>query len=388
MTHSIIGLVCLGLLIVGTASLAGSSFSAFGLVHEAGARINSLSTERARSRLSLFGNEVGAQGPHVRVTLKNAGQTSLADFPRWDIIVQYYGTDNSYYIKRLSYSAGAPGDNQWGLTGIFQDTQTLKPDVFEPGVFNVAEQIWLHLKLNPQVGATATNWATIATPNGVTTRVIFKVLPPILYVADQADQTVYKYWSDGTFLGTGPLDSLNIDARGITTDYTNFWTEDKGDDVYQYSAGFALLTSWAQTDPNNDGDGLTTDGSNIWVVNHHDNFTVYKYTKDGTLLSSFPLTGENKHATGITTDGSNIWVADHKKIKVYKYAMDGTFVSEFSLTGSNTGAEGITTDGNNIWVVDTDDDKVYKYTMAGSFDSSFSLATANADPKGITVFPR
>ena len=111
------------------------------------------------------------------------------------------------------------------------------------------------------MGATSTSWAIIATPNGVTTSVIFKVLSPILYVADKDDQTVYQYWSDGTFLRTGPLDSQNEDASGITTDYTNFWTGDKEDDVYQYSAGFALLMSWAQTAANKDAEGITTDGN-------------------------------------------------------------------------------------------------------------------------------
>ena len=311
------------MILAGTLALAGGLCSAVDLVSGSSQAMTQRTGHMARTRISREGDEVGAQGPHVRVALKNTGQTPLADFSRWDVIVQYYGTDNSYHIKRLPYTAGTPGDNQWALTGIFQDTQTLKPDVFEPGILDVAEQMWLHLKLDPQVGATSTSWATIATPNGVTTNVIFKVLPPILYVADKADATVYEYWSDGTFLRTGPLDGQNTDARGITTDYTNFWTADKGDDVYQYSAGFALLTTWTQTAPNKDAEGITTDGNNIWVVDEKDD-VVYKYTIAGSFDSSFFLAGANTDATGITTDGSNIWVVDKNDNVVYKYAMAGS----------------------------------------------------------------
>ena len=135
MTHAIISLLSIAIILAGTLALAGTSCSAVDLVFSSWQGMAESTGQMARTRISrpADDDDVGTQGSHVKVVLENTGQAGVADFSRWDIIVQYYGTDNSYYIKRLPYSAGPPGDNQWAMTGIFQDTQTLKPDVFRAG---------------------------------------------------------------------------------------------------------------------------------------------------------------------------------------------------------------------------------------------------------------
>lgn len=389
METAIAALIVLTVVLFGVLTIVQGHLSSQDAILESWREMEERTGERARTRISnQEGDEIGAQGFDVRVILKNTGQTRLADFSHWDVIVQYYDEYNNSHIKRLSYSEGNPEDDQWALTGIFQETQTSTPEFFDPGIFNTEEEAWFHLKLNPKVGAATNNWVVMSTPNGVTAQVVFEVLPSTLYVVDGVDLKVYKYRDDGTFLGSGPLDAQNQNASGITTNYTNFWTTDiTGNRAYQYTAGFSLLTSWALDGNNDDGDGVTTDGSNIWVVNHHQDKRVYKYTMDGTVISSF-LPG-NDHATGMTTDGNYIWVVSHGGDgEAFKYDMNGNPVSSFPLTDTNTDPEGITTDGSNIWVVDNSDDKVYKYDMGGTLVSSFSLIAANADPMGITVTPR
>ena len=48
----------------------------------------------------------------LEVTLRNGGATKIAEFNKWDIIVQYYDTSNNYQAQWLPYVAGAPDDNQ------------------------------------------------------------------------------------------------------------------------------------------------------------------------------------------------------------------------------------------------------------------------------------
>ncbi len=125
----------------------------------------------ARTRISREGLLVEDQD--VWVTLKNLGQTSLADFSRWDVIVQYRGSDNNYYIKHIPYTAGAPGSNQWTVEGLFQDEQTSKSEVFDPNILNPSEEIKIHMRLEPMAKDLATNWAIIITSNGIAVPVIF-----------------------------------------------------------------------------------------------------------------------------------------------------------------------------------------------------------------------
>ena len=97
----------------------------------------------------------------------------MNQFDRWDVTVQYRGTDDGYYIKRLAYTAGAPGDDQWTVTGIFLNAATADPEVFEPSILNPEEEAVLQLKLNPGVKAGSTNLVTIVAPNGVSIPIIF-----------------------------------------------------------------------------------------------------------------------------------------------------------------------------------------------------------------------
>ena len=86
------------------------------------------------------------------------------------------------------------------------------------------------------------------------------------------------------------------------------------------------MTSWDQNGNNASGRGITTDKSNIWIVDNGDD-RAYKYTMGGAYVSSFGLTAGNNRPRGITTDGINIWVVDSSDDEVYKYDMSRTFIS-------------------------------------------------------------
>ena len=109
----------------------------------------------------------------VNVTLENNGQTKLADFDKWDVIVQYYDSGGSYYIKWLPYTEGTLGDNEWEKVGIYLDAGAGTPEVFEPNVLNPGEEIKISAKLNPTVGAGTTNLVVVSTPNGIPASISF-----------------------------------------------------------------------------------------------------------------------------------------------------------------------------------------------------------------------
>lgn len=221
-------------------------------------------------------------------------------------------------------------------------------------------------------------------PNGAVDNYPF-VIPVTLFVVDNADDLVYEYQDDGTYIASHTLDSLNANARGMTTDDTKIWTSDAQDNKgYEYDTLFVLGPSWDLDSANRDSEGITIDGSNLWVLDTKDDMA-YKYNTGGAFISSFSLHSDNKDAFGITTDGTNIWVVDQTDDMAYKYDMSGAFVSSFALAAANQTASGITTNGANIWVVDKDGGRIYKYDMSGASVSSFALEAANANAEGLTV---
>ena len=102
--------------------------------------------------------------------LENSGQTKLADYDKWDIIVQYYDGAGTYYIKWLPYTEGTLGNNEWEVVWIRLDGEA---EIFEPNVLNPKEEIKIRAQFNPSVGAGTTNMVVVATPNGITASTYF-----------------------------------------------------------------------------------------------------------------------------------------------------------------------------------------------------------------------
>jgi hypothetical protein len=327
----------------------------------------------------------------IELTVYNAGNTQIGEFAKWDLVLENQLSTSSTSISYLSYTTSTqPNSNEWTLLGIYNNASstTRVLETFDPGILDPGEAIVALMNPSPAVVADTLDRATFVTPTGVTAKIIFKVLPTLLYVVDAIDEVVYAYKVDGTFYGTDTLDSGNGDATGITTKVQGFHTTDDTDDLmYKYSTSFLLTGTSTLENTNQRGSGITTDENNIWVTDDT-NPNVYKYDMSGIFISNFGQTAQNRDSSGITTDGTNIWTVDENDDTVYKYDMSGTFVNSFALTAANADPTGITTDGTNIWIVDESDDAVYKYDMTGTFDTSFTLTAANADPQGVTLSPR
>ena len=116
--------------------------------------------ERARTNFSIQSATVTGGGADLTLQVKNEGLTSVSDFAAIDFIVDYTDVGSAQVIARLTYTAGALGNNQWKKTSI-------SPAVFEPGAWNPGETMTLDAKLSPAQRSCGTGMVAVATPNGV-----------------------------------------------------------------------------------------------------------------------------------------------------------------------------------------------------------------------------
>ncbi|MCB8926603.1 MAG: hypothetical protein H6652_13360 [Ardenticatenaceae bacterium] len=126
-----------------------------------------ISGDRARTMLTPISSTVKSNGAIVEVIFKNEGATKLADFDRWDLVMQYYTDSASYEIDWLPYVDTYPGSNQWTNAGIYVDAATGLPEAFEPGILNPGEEMVVQVQLMPTIGMTTTNMLTIGTEYGI-----------------------------------------------------------------------------------------------------------------------------------------------------------------------------------------------------------------------------
>jgi hypothetical protein len=114
----------------------------------------------------------------LKVTLRNCGQTKMAEFEKWDIIVHTQKSAGQPYVTWLPYNSGLLAANEWNIEGIYRDAFALTPEAFEPGILNPDEEVMLQCKLDPAVGPGTVNLVSITTPNGVTVSKAFDGYTP------------------------------------------------------------------------------------------------------------------------------------------------------------------------------------------------------------------
>ncbi|MBI5654010.1 MAG: hypothetical protein HZC40_26715 [Chloroflexi bacterium] len=168
METAITGLIVIGLLILVVVGLAFNALTAQATLADAARVMQERAGERARTNLAPVSATTSGAGDQVFFTVKNAGTQKLADYEKWDVILQYSdGATNQ--IKWYPYGMGA---NRWSAQ-IYQVVSPVTAEVFEPGVFNPGEEIYITVNVAPNVGASTLNLAKISTPNGITASLVF-----------------------------------------------------------------------------------------------------------------------------------------------------------------------------------------------------------------------
>ena len=164
METAIVSLVCIALMIFGGMTMSQGFLTS---VDSSATRLEEMSDrgeQIMRTELSPASTSLNGARDTLTVNLENTGQTKLADFDKWDVIVQYYDGSANYYTKWLPYTDGALGDDEWTVQGIYLEGAA---EAFEPNVVNPGETIRIEAKLNPVVGTDTTNLVVVSTPNGI-----------------------------------------------------------------------------------------------------------------------------------------------------------------------------------------------------------------------------
>ncbi len=177
METAIVALIAMALMVLGGVTMSQGFLSSADTTTAGLEEMSETAGEIMRTELSILSATQPAADT-LEVTLRNSGQTKLANFARWDIIVQYYDGGASYYVKWLDHTEGALGNDEWKKTGIYLDAGTSNPEVFEPGILNPGEEIVIEAKLDPSVGQGTTNLVVVSTPNGIPVSISFPGYTP------------------------------------------------------------------------------------------------------------------------------------------------------------------------------------------------------------------
>ncbi len=172
METAIVSIICIALIVFGGMTMSQGFMtsvdaSTVGL-EEVGQRDETI----MRTELTPISTSLSTpSGPDpLEIVLENTGQTKLADFDKWDVIVQYYDTGSEYHVVWLPYNEDTAGTYEWEVVWIQVDGE---PEIFEPNVLNPGEQMMIRTWLYPSVGYGTTNMVIISTPSGVTASTYF-----------------------------------------------------------------------------------------------------------------------------------------------------------------------------------------------------------------------
>jgi hypothetical protein len=165
MAVAIVTIICIAMIVVGGMTLSQGILTS---TDSAATSVESISVREGEIMRTGFDTLRAAQlssADYLRLTVKNTGQTKLASYDKWDIIVSYEDSNGTTYSTWLPYTTNAtPGNNEWtkariGLNG--------PVEYFEPGILNPGEEIVVLAHLDPLPGDATTGTISITTPNGV-----------------------------------------------------------------------------------------------------------------------------------------------------------------------------------------------------------------------------
>ena len=166
METALVTILCLALIVVGGMTLTQGYISSADTARAGVADMNLIGGDSTRTGIG----SLSASNPDsdaVEVFVENTGQTKLASFEKWDIIVHYTAADG-IYVKRLDYTTGGLSPDEWQKTAIYlQRTPTEIAEAYEPDILNPGEILEIDALLEPEPEVETTVEVTVCTPNGV-----------------------------------------------------------------------------------------------------------------------------------------------------------------------------------------------------------------------------
>jgi hypothetical protein len=164
MVVAIVTIICIAMIVVGGMTLSQGILTTADTSAVSVESISVREGEIMRTDLYVTRAEQLTWSDYFRATVRNTGQTKLASYDKWDVILSYIEGGGSTYSRWLPYTASTPGNNEWqkarlGLNGPLE--------FFEPGILNPGEEMVILAKLDPAISSNATGDITFTTPNGV-----------------------------------------------------------------------------------------------------------------------------------------------------------------------------------------------------------------------------
>jgi archaellum component FlaF (FlaF/FlaG flagellin family) len=156
--HAIPSLVIGALLLVASAFIAHSSLQSYEQTALSLKAMQARMAEQSRTRLSIVSVTLDAERDTLDVNLKNDGQSRLALYSRFDVILDYRAAGVAASAW-LPYEPTPPVAGAWSLISIEDDS-------FEPGLLNPGETALLRLELAAPLDAGETNRVVIVSETG------------------------------------------------------------------------------------------------------------------------------------------------------------------------------------------------------------------------------
>ncbi len=172
MENALVSIILIAIIVFAILTMAYASLGAQEDVLYAWMAFETATEERVNTRLTWVNG--ASNGDNIDVVLRNEGAVKLADFDRWDVVLQYYSPAGDYYVKWLRYVPGTPTTDEWTVKGIYIDYDNLIAESYEPNVLNPGEEVVLWLAISPPTTQTSTKMVIITVPNGVTLQRTFQ----------------------------------------------------------------------------------------------------------------------------------------------------------------------------------------------------------------------
>lgn len=167
METAFVSIICVALMVIGGMTMSQGFLSSVDSTTNNIQALSQRDEEIMRTNISILEATQNNEDT-LLVTVKNNGQTKLADFEKWDVIVQSEDADNETHVNWLPFDESAPGNNEWSVQGIYMDSGGTAPEIFEPGIVNPDEGLVIICQLDPPVGEGTVNLVSVSTPNGIT----------------------------------------------------------------------------------------------------------------------------------------------------------------------------------------------------------------------------
>jgi hypothetical protein len=166
METAVVSVICIALIVFGGMAMSQGFLTSVDTTTTGLAEVTTRGKEIIRTELDVENATSNSSGG-TDITLRNSGQTKLADFSKWDVIIHYYDDLDEYRVVWLPYTSGTPGGGEWTVAGIYLDTDAATPEAYEPGILNPGEEIVLRAQLDPPAKSASAVMTVVATPNGV-----------------------------------------------------------------------------------------------------------------------------------------------------------------------------------------------------------------------------